>query len=117
MLWKSGIQPVAQAAHRTARCSRSRRPARQPRLGCRLAAKGRPFRYFPDDATRLGDYDTTVAPDSAAVDAIGRDLACRRAWRMNNENVIIFNGRTKTVVVINLISANSRIYLGFLAIF
>ena len=33
---------------------------------------------FPTTTT-LGDYDTAVAPDPAAVDAIGRDPACMRA--------------------------------------
>ena len=37
---------------------------------------------FPTTTTTLGDYDTAVAPDPAAVDAIGRDPACRRAGRM-----------------------------------
>ena len=33
---------------------------------------------FPTTTT-LGDYDTAVPPDPAAVDAIGRDPVCRRA--------------------------------------
>ena len=53
VLWKSGIQPVTQAAYRAPHCFPLRRPAQQPRLGCHLAAKGRLFHYFDDDAWRL----------------------------------------------------------------
>ena len=79
VLWKSGIHLVAQAAYSTLN-SRSRRSVPRLRLGCVWQPKvGRSNGSIIFRTTTLGDYDTAVAPDPAAVDAIGRDPAFRLA--------------------------------------